>query len=69
MKRPSRKERFLYWFDNQMARGSLSLIRLLVIATILIILLLAFIISAFDAEVGLFVILCLILSSQFTYFV
>lgn len=54
MKRPSRKERFLYWFDNQMARGSLSLIRLLVIATILIILLLAFIISAFDAEVGLF---------------
>ena len=54
MKRPSRKERFLYWFDNQMARGSLSLIRLLVIATVLIIVLLAAVISAFDGEVSLF---------------
>ncbi|MBR2595981.1 MAG: hypothetical protein IKE06_06610, partial [Solobacterium sp.] len=54
MKRPSRKERFLYWFDNQMARGSLSLIRLLVIATVLIIVLLAVVISAADGEVTLF---------------
>ena len=54
MKRPSRKERFLYWFDNQMARGSLSLIRLLVIATVLIIVLLAAVISALDGEVSLF---------------
>ena len=54
MKRPSRKERFLYWFDNQMARGSLSLIRLLVIVTVLIIVLLAAVISALDGEVSLF---------------
>ena len=34
MKKPSFTERFRYWFDNHMSRGSLSLIRLLAAATL-----------------------------------
>ncbi|MBO5076459.1 MAG: hypothetical protein J5584_02545 [Clostridia bacterium] len=35
--KPSFKERFRYWFDNRMSRGSLGLIRILVIATLFVI--------------------------------
>ncbi len=35
--KPSFKERFKYWFDNHMSNGSLGLIRILLIATILVI--------------------------------
>lgn len=34
---PTFKERFRYWFDNRMSRGSLGLIRILLIATLLVI--------------------------------
>lgn len=40
------KERFDYWFDNRMARGSLGLIRSLVVASILLALIIAGIIVA-----------------------
>ncbi|MBE6128129.1 MAG: hypothetical protein E7185_02525 [Erysipelotrichaceae bacterium] len=42
MKKPSFKDRFSYWFDNRMSKGSMSLIRVLIIFTILIILTLTF---------------------------
>ncbi|MBR4194976.1 MAG: hypothetical protein IKQ54_11705 [Oscillospiraceae bacterium] len=35
------KKRFLYWFDNRMAKGSLGLIRVLIIATVLLALVIA----------------------------
>ncbi len=35
MEKPSLQERFRYWFDNSMSKGSISLIRVLVIFTIL----------------------------------
>ena len=47
MEKPSFKDRFRYWFDNRMAKGSLALIRLLAIATIAVILLIAILIVAF----------------------
>ncbi len=34
MKKPTRKQRFSYWFDNKMAKGTSSLIKLLVIFTL-----------------------------------
>ena len=34
MKKPTLRDRFLYWFDNKMAKGSVSLIRFLLVATI-----------------------------------
>ncbi|MBP0969700.1 MAG: hypothetical protein J5744_06085 [Oscillospiraceae bacterium] len=36
-----RKARFTYWFDNHMANGSLGLIRILLISTILVVILIA----------------------------
>ena len=48
------KERFTYWFDNRMARGSLGFIRVLIIASILLAVIIALLIIAFgfheDAE-------------------
>ncbi len=34
MKKPTRRQRFSYWFDNKMAKGTSSLIKLLVIFTL-----------------------------------
>ena len=52
---PSFKERFQYWFDDRMSKGSLGLIRILLIATILVILVIGGIILAAglaDEELG-----------------
>ncbi len=38
MKKPKFKDRYLYWFDNLMARGSISMVKLLTITTLLIVL-------------------------------
>ncbi len=50
------KERFRYWFDNRMAKGSLSFIRILIVASILLAVLIAgiIILCGFhgDSEVG-----------------
>ena len=35
-KNSSLKKRFQYWFDNRMTRGSLGLIRVLIIASVLL---------------------------------
>ena len=35
------KERFRYWFDNRMAKGSLGFIRTLIIASVLLAVLIA----------------------------
>ena len=35
MNKPSFKDRFRYWFDNRMSKGSIELIRILLIFTIL----------------------------------
>lgn len=40
-RKPALKDRFRYWFDNRMANGSLGLIRILLIATVLVIALIA----------------------------
>ncbi|MBR4467551.1 MAG: hypothetical protein IKS34_04535, partial [Clostridia bacterium] len=53
---PGLKARFRYWFDNRMANGSLGLIRVLLIATALVIVLIAGAILLFhfaeDSEPG-----------------
>ena len=46
MKKPSRKERFSYWFDSQMSNGTLGLIKLLAIVSLAIVFVIAFLISA-----------------------
>ena len=50
------KERFRYWFDNRMAKGSLGFIRILIIASVLLAVLIAgiIILCGFhgDSEVG-----------------
>ena len=56
MKKRSFKERFSYWFDNRMSKGSLELIKLLTIATVFAVLLIGFIllVSGFSEEEGIF---------------
>ena len=44
MKKYSLKQRFMYWFDNTMSRGSFALIRLLAVVTVAVILLIAFLV-------------------------
>ncbi|MBQ6655279.1 MAG: hypothetical protein IJM79_07145 [Erysipelotrichaceae bacterium] len=44
MNKPSLKDRFTYWFDNQMSKGSVGLVRILLIFTLLVVLLIAAII-------------------------
>ena len=41
MMRKSIKERFQYWFDNRMAKGSFGLIRILIAFAVLLVLVLA----------------------------
>ena len=48
MKKPSFKDRFHYWFDNRMAKGSISLIWMLLIFTLLAV----FLFSAFIILIG-----------------
>ena len=45
MEKKTWKERFSYWFDNRMAKGSLALIRILFIATVILILVVTLIIT------------------------
>lgn len=54
MNQPSFKDRFRYWFDNRMSKGSIELIRILLIFTILVILFLTGIILIFklNGETG-----------------
>ena len=54
MNKPSFKDRFRYWFDNRMSKGSIELIRILLIFTILVILFLTGIILIFklNGETG-----------------
>lgn len=49
MKKPTLKERFTYWFDNRMAKGSVGLISVLILFTIIVVLLLSGVIMLFDA--------------------
>lgn len=44
--KPTLRQRLRYWFDNRMANGSLGLIRILFAATIIVILIIAFLILA-----------------------
>ncbi len=41
MEKPTKKERFLYWFDNRMSKSSLSLIHILVLFSVLLVLLMS----------------------------
>lgn len=50
MKKYSFKERIRYWFDNRMAGGTSSMIKMLAICTIVIVLLVASIISVFGLQ-------------------
>lgn len=54
--KPSLRQRLRYWFDNRMSNGSLGLIRLLLAATIIVILIIAVLILALgfseDGDVG-----------------
>lgn len=50
MKKTSFKERFRYWLDNRMARGSISMIKLLALATLALVLLIAGLILAFGLQ-------------------
>ncbi|MBO4217984.1 MAG: hypothetical protein J5887_00540 [Erysipelotrichaceae bacterium] len=56
MNKPSLKDRFTYWFDNQMSRGSVGLVRILLIFTILVVLLISAIIFScgFSEDQGFF---------------
>ena len=47
MKKHSLRERFSYWFDNKMTRGSLGFIRILIIASVLLAILVAGLIILF----------------------
>ena len=55
-KKFSLKNRFKYWFDNRMSKGSLGFIRILIIASILLAVLIAFLIILFhfneDGEIA-----------------
>ena len=46
MKKAGFKERFTYWFDTKMSKGTVSMIKMLTVATLVVILLFALIISA-----------------------
>ena len=46
MKKAGFKERFTYWFDTKMSKGTVSMIKMLTVATLVVILLFARIISA-----------------------
>ncbi len=54
--KPTLRQRLRYWFDNRMSNGSLGLIRLLLAATIIVILIIAVLILALgfseDGDVG-----------------
>lgn len=50
MEKPSLKERFLYWFDSRMSKGSLGLIRFLVLFSVLFVFLLCGILIAFGFQ-------------------
>ena len=52
MKKVSFKDRFRYWFDNKMAGGSMSLIKLLAVFTLAVILLIALLIGIFGLNEG-----------------
>ncbi|MBP5224372.1 MAG: hypothetical protein J6Z38_02165 [Lachnospiraceae bacterium] len=45
--KPSLMERFRYWFDNRMSKGSLGLVKILLIATVLAVVVISLLILAF----------------------
>lgn len=49
-KKASFKERFRYWFDRRMSRGTVSMIKLLAIVTLVVVIVLAILISVSDGE-------------------
>lgn len=49
MEKPTLKERFTYWFDNRMARGSMGLIRVLIIFTLILVVVLSGAVILFDS--------------------
>ena len=51
MKKGSLRERYHYWFDNRMANGSLGLIRVLLIATVIAVILVAVGLVVFASDV------------------
>ena len=52
MSRPSWKDRFSYWFDNHMSKGSIGLIRILLIFSLLAVLLVSGLIMALGFNDG-----------------
>lgn len=52
MKKPTLKERFTYWFDNRMAKGSMGLINILILFSLVLVLVFAGIIKIFDVDSG-----------------
>ena len=56
MKKPGFRERFKYWFDTRMSKGTISMIKMLTVATLLVVLLFAVIILAggFSEDEGFF---------------
>ncbi len=54
MKKAGLKERFRYWFDTKMSKGTVSMIRMLTVTTLVVVLLLALIITAggFSEDAG-----------------
>lgn len=51
-KKASLKERFSYWFDNKMSSGSLSLIKLLALASVIIVFVIAFFVFVLGLNEG-----------------
>ena len=54
MRKPTLRERFQYWFDNRMAKGSGGLVLLLVLSSVLTVVLLVFLMTLFSREGGFF---------------
>ncbi|MDO4488852.1 MAG: NAD-binding protein [Eubacteriales bacterium] len=48
MQKPTLKERIQYWFDNRMSRGTGSMIKMLGVATIVLVVLIALLITVFN---------------------
>ncbi|MCR5324547.1 MAG: hypothetical protein K6E85_14920 [Lachnospiraceae bacterium] len=56
MKKAGFKERFTYWFDTRMSKGTISMIKMLTVATLIVVLVLALIITVggFSEDGGFF---------------
>lgn len=54
MNKPTLKERFQYWFDNRMAKGSRTLIELLLLSSVVIVILLVILMTVLSREGSFF---------------